>query len=147
MGWTNQGSNPTRENKFFSFSEMSRPALGPFQPLIQWVQGFLPGRKLAEAWFDHSPPSSAWIKNEWSYAFTSLIRLHGVVRWNFTMDLVQNFRHDCDQKSCHIILPSSNESCLISWKQMYHKEKHKNLLDASCGFCIIVAHLKYSEYF
>jgi hypothetical protein len=28
---------------------MSRPALGPFQPPIQWVPGFLPGSK----WPDH----------------------------------------------------------------------------------------------
>jgi hypothetical protein len=28
---------------------------------------------------DHSPPSSAEVKNAWSYTFTPLIRLHDVV--------------------------------------------------------------------
>jgi hypothetical protein len=132
MGWTNLGSNPARDEKFFSFSEMSLPALGPIQPPIQRVPGFLPGGKVAGLWFDHSPPSSAWIKNEWSYTFTSSMCL-----LYFTMELVQNFRHDSDQRSCHIILLSFNESCLISWQQMYHKEKHKALLDASNGFCTV----------
>jgi hypothetical protein len=33
-----------------------------------------PGREA-----DHSPPSSAEVKNAWSYTSTLLIRLHGVV--------------------------------------------------------------------
>jgi len=50
---------------------MSRPALGPTQPPIQWVRGALflgvkrPGREA-----DHSPPSSAEVKNAWSYTST-----------------------------------------------------------------------------
>jgi hypothetical protein len=34
----------------------------------------VPGREA-----DHSPPSSAEVKNAWSYTSTPLIRLHGVV--------------------------------------------------------------------
>jgi hypothetical protein len=55
-------------------------ALGPTQPPIQWVPGALslgvkrPGREA-----DHSPPSSAEVKNAWSYTSTPPIRLHGVV--------------------------------------------------------------------
>jgi hypothetical protein len=51
-----------------NFSTVSRPALGPTQPPIQWVLGTLslevkrPGRE-----GDHSPPSSAEVKNAWSY--------------------------------------------------------------------------------
>jgi hypothetical protein len=58
----------------------SRPAVGPTQPPIQWVPGTLslrvnqPGREA-----DHLPPSSAEVKNGWSYTSTSPIRLHGVV--------------------------------------------------------------------
>jgi hypothetical protein len=52
----------------FLFTTASSPALGPTQPLIQWVSGVLslavkrPGRES-----DHSPPSSAEVKNSWSY--------------------------------------------------------------------------------
>jgi len=33
-------------------------------------------------------PSSAWIKNEWSYAITFPICLHGMDRWNFTLQRI-----------------------------------------------------------
>jgi hypothetical protein len=45
--------------------------VGPTQPPIQWVPGVLslrvkrPGREA-----DHSPPSSAEVKNAWSYTST-----------------------------------------------------------------------------
>jgi len=47
---------------------------------FQWVPGALflgvkrPGREV-----DHSPPSSAEVKNAWNYTSTPPIRLHGVV--------------------------------------------------------------------
>jgi hypothetical protein len=62
------------------FTTTARPALRPTQPPLQWVPGALspegrrPGRET-----DHSPPSSAEVKNEWSYTSTPRIRLHGVV--------------------------------------------------------------------
>jgi hypothetical protein len=58
----------------------SRPALGPTQPPTQWAPVALslgvkrPGREA-----NHSLPSSAEVKNAWSYTFTPPIRLHGVV--------------------------------------------------------------------
>jgi hypothetical protein len=58
----------------------SRLALGPTQPPIQWVPGALSlGVKRPEREADHSPPSSAEVKNAWSYTTTLPIRLHGVV--------------------------------------------------------------------
>jgi hypothetical protein len=45
------------------FSTMSRPALGPTQPSIQWVLGALsPKVKPPHCEADHSPPSSAEVK-------------------------------------------------------------------------------------
>jgi hypothetical protein len=80
----------------FLLNTASRTVLGPSQPPIQWLPGALslglkqPGREA-----DHSPPSSAEVKNAWSYSstpqydfmawclvkhrgnFTLLYRLHG----------------------------------------------------------------------
>jgi hypothetical protein len=64
----------------FLFTAVSRPALGPTQPPIQWVTGALsvwvnwPGHEA-----DHSPSSSAEVKNAWSYISTPITRLNGVV--------------------------------------------------------------------
>jgi hypothetical protein len=50
----------------FPLSTVSRPALGPTQPPVQWVQEVLsPGVKArpgSDA--DHTPPSSAEVENE-----------------------------------------------------------------------------------
>jgi len=65
---------------FFLFAAASRPALDPNQPLTQWLSVFFsrgqsgPGREA-----DHSPPSSAEVKNAWSYTSTYPIRLYGKV--------------------------------------------------------------------
>jgi hypothetical protein len=48
---------------------VSRTALGPTQPPVQWVPVAVSlgvKRPVREA--DHSPPSSAEVKNAWSYA-------------------------------------------------------------------------------
>jgi hypothetical protein len=64
----------------FLFATASRPALGPTQLPIHWVPRALslgvmrPVRKA-----DHPPPSSAEVKNTWSYTSTLPIRLRGVV--------------------------------------------------------------------
>jgi hypothetical protein len=62
------------------FTTVSRTALGPTQPPMQWVPGALslevkrPGREA-----DYSPPSSAEVKSAWSYTSTLPMCLHGVV--------------------------------------------------------------------
>jgi hypothetical protein len=64
----------------WEFFSSSRPALGPIQPPVQWVPGALSlGVKRPGHEADHSPPSSAEVKNAWSYTSTLPIRIHGVV--------------------------------------------------------------------
>jgi hypothetical protein len=53
------------EAKGFPVTSVSRPALGPIQPPVQWVRCSFPGAKARlgrDA--DHSPPSSAEVENE-----------------------------------------------------------------------------------
>jgi hypothetical protein len=46
-GWTVRGSNPSGGGG--RFSALSRPALGPIQPPVQWVPGLSRGLKAAGA--------------------------------------------------------------------------------------------------
>jgi hypothetical protein len=62
------------------FTTVSRTALGLTQPPIQCVQEALSlGVKQPAREAEDSPPSSAEVKNAWSYTFTPPIRIHGVV--------------------------------------------------------------------
>jgi hypothetical protein len=81
----------------FLFDAVSRPALGSTQPPIQWEPGALsfgikrPGREA-----NYSPPSSAEVKNAWSYissqyAFMAWYSVKKKHRDNFTFTL-SNFQ-------------------------------------------------------
>jgi hypothetical protein len=66
-GWTIGvlGFDSRRGLGIYLFTTASRTALGPTQPPIQWVPGaLLLGVKRLERETDHSPPSSAEVK-EW----------------------------------------------------------------------------------
>jgi hypothetical protein len=68
--------------RIFSFTTVSRPALGPTQSPIQWIRGALtlwvklPGRET-----NHSPPSSAEVKNASSYK-TVYPKISGLAAWS-----------------------------------------------------------------
>jgi hypothetical protein len=65
------GSIPGRFWNVFLLTTASRTVLGPTQPSIQRLSGALSlGVKRPEREVDHSPPSSAEVKNTWSYTST-----------------------------------------------------------------------------
>jgi len=68
-----RGSIQDRSRNFFSFPPRS-DAQGPTQPPMQWVPwAFSPGVRRPECIADHSLPSSAEVKNLWSYTSTPYI--------------------------------------------------------------------------
>jgi hypothetical protein len=74
-----RGSSPGR-GEIFLLSTSSRPVLGPTHPPIQWVPGALyPEVKRPGCKANHSPPTSAEVKNTWIYTSAPPIRLHDVV--------------------------------------------------------------------
>jgi hypothetical protein len=68
-GLDDRGSITGWDRNLFLFAiAVSRPALGPTQPPVQWVSGTLsPGVKRPEREADHSPSSSEEVKNTWIY--------------------------------------------------------------------------------
>jgi hypothetical protein len=73
MGWTIWvlGFDSRWGLRIFLFITMSRMVLGPTQPPIQWMPGSLSlGVKWLRHEADHSPPSSAEVKNASSYIST-----------------------------------------------------------------------------
>ena len=55
-GLDGPGSNPGGRR---DFSHLSRPALGPTQPPVQWISGLSQGKERPGRGSDPSPPSSA----------------------------------------------------------------------------------------
>jgi hypothetical protein len=93
----------------FLFTTAFRPALGPTQSPILWVQGALsvgvnrPGREA-----DHSPPSSAKVKNAWSYTSTSQ---YDFMAWYLVKAQGQLYFILGDYKWCERFLPINLCDC------------------------------------
>jgi hypothetical protein len=79
--WAGRSRFDSRQGlEIFLSATASRPAQGPTQPPIQWVLIAISlGVKWPDREADHSPPSSAEVKNAWSYTSTPPVSLHGVV--------------------------------------------------------------------
>jgi len=72
--------------EIFLFSGKSKPVLGPSLPPMKWVPGSFPGRNV-----DHSPPSTAEVKNKWNYTSPPPIWVYGVYRAIFTFTANRRF--------------------------------------------------------
>jgi hypothetical protein len=83
-GLPDPGFECQQKLEIFLFSKLSKLVLGPTQPPIQGVLGFFPRGKTVGLEVDHSPASSAEVKNERSYTSTPPICHHGVDRETFT---------------------------------------------------------------
>jgi hypothetical protein len=66
------------------FSKTYTGALWPNERPIQWVLGFFPGRKRPGSDVDLPPPSTAAVKNEWSYTSTYNAHKYGKFCQTFT---------------------------------------------------------------
>ena len=91
-GWTVWGLNPIR-NK----GHLSSP-IRPNRLRCSSIRLFSKGLKDQGRDVDHSPPTSAEFKKEWSYTSAPYICLYGVDRDNFTLyhfDLKSYFETPC----------------------------------------------------
>jgi hypothetical protein len=68
----------------FLFSKKSKPVLGSTQLPIVWGRFFRGVKRHVPLEADHSPSSSAEVKNEWIYTSAVPVYFHGVNSHNFT---------------------------------------------------------------
>jgi len=70
-GWTVLGSNPARSKRCCVLYARPDQPRGPPSLLYNGQRGFFLGGKAAGTWpYNHSPTSSAEVKNQWSFTFT-----------------------------------------------------------------------------
>jgi len=74
---------PTGPSDFSSSPKCPRRLWGPLSLLFSGNRGYFPVVERSGCGVDHSPPSSAEFKNEWSYTSAPTIRHHGVDRHSF----------------------------------------------------------------
>jgi hypothetical protein len=76
-----QASHEVSEIPFdLLFCMIMKHSLLLYEMTLQWIlEALTPGVKRSERKADHSPPSSAKVKNGWSCTYTLTIRIHGVV--------------------------------------------------------------------
>ena len=110
-------SNPGRGSGFY-FSKRPDRFLGQTQLPSQRVRWFFcRGMKWPGPNVDHSPPSSAEIKNKWGYTCTLHIRLHVVGRHNSVRLSIWHRQLQCRENWRNGTFPNSLQTMRI---------KHKN---------------------
>ena len=113
MGWTVQDLNPTRDKGFSSTQKCPDQLYSPPQFLFNWYWGPFTRVKQMGHDVNHSPPSTADVKHEWSYIFIPLIRFHGVYRDNFTF----------------LLLPCSLQTLFLNFQSFHNHNFIKNVYD------------------
>ena len=115
------------------FPHLSRPALGPTQPPVQWIPGLSQGKERLGCDADPSPPSSAMVKEEYSYTstprmghtactepqclykgalylfFTTTLQMVGWISWIKT----QATLHQC--LKCLSVILKLSTPCIVWW--------------------------------
>ena len=88
-----RGSNPGKEKGFFLNPERPDRLWGTPTFLLNGSRGSFPGLKRTGRDVDNSSPSSAEVKNEWSYTSTPPLYLHGLDRFNCTLNFTVLFTY------------------------------------------------------
>jgi len=100
-GWTVRSSGLVKcKRQFFLHKEKSTPVPGHTQTPIRRVPVYLTLVKQPGQEGDHSPPSSADVKNEWRYTSAPRVRFHGLDRDNFTFFIPVRY------ETCFVIPPA-----------------------------------------
>jgi hypothetical protein len=107
------------------------------------TRGSFPGVKWPGHEADHSPPSSAKVKNVWSYTSTSPIRLHGVVlswrkhRDNFTLTF---YTLPCSHRK-YTFQTTFERQHSVSWPQWNSTERPASWVYTRWAFFFLFVHL------
>ena len=83
-GWTIRDSNSSMGKRSVSSQNVQTDSVAHPASHSMGTGSFSPGIKKPRHKADHSSPSYAEVKNEWSYTSTPTIRFHDVARDNFT---------------------------------------------------------------
>jgi hypothetical protein len=85
--WTVWGSNPSKNNEFFSLLKHPGPLWGRRNLVFRLYEDAFPALKRPERDVEHLPPSNAEANNELIHTSTLLMCLHGVYRETFTFTI------------------------------------------------------------